>query len=156
MATFTSKSITVTIDAPSGAFYRADLEFHGVDHSRASYEARIFYNNPDVGPATPTDPGHGYAGSFYVFGHGGCAGDDGHCEPPQGPRRPFDLRPEHPLTKITERVIVTDALRRAIAEPGPLKVSVVPFIDPLDAADLPDALVTDLLQFDRVNVIAYQ
>ena len=44
----------------------------------------------------------------------------------------------------------------AAADTGPLKVSVVPFIDPLDAADLPDALVTDLLQFDRVNVIAYQ
>lgn len=94
MATFTSHPITVSLDRPPGPFVRADLAFHGVNHARASFEARLFLNYPEAGPDTPTDDHHGYAGSFFVFGHGGCAGDEGHCDVPSGPRRPFDLRPE--------------------------------------------------------------
>ena len=154
MAIFTSQPVTVTLDAPSGPFSRADLEFHGIDHARASYEARIFFDNSGAGPDTPKDAKHGYAGSFYVFGHGGCAGDEGHCEVPTGPARPSDLRPEHQLTTITQRVIVTEPMRRLAGKR--ITVSVVPVMDPADAADLPDALVTDLLHFDRINVVAYQ
>jgi hypothetical protein len=58
---------------------RADLIFYGVDHSGPSYEARVFIDNPSAGPETPVEPEHGYAGSFTVFGHAGCFGDEGHC-----------------------------------------------------------------------------
>ncbi len=156
MATFTSHPITVSLDRPPGPFTRADLEFHGVNHARASFEARLFLDHPDAGLDTPTDEEHGYAGSFFVFGHGGCAGDDGHCDVPSEPPRPFDLRPEHQLTPVTERVLVTDALRRLTDTVTKLQVSVVPVVDQEDADDLPEALLTDLLHFERVNLVTYQ
>ena len=71
---------------------RADLVFYDVDHSGASYEARVFINAPDADAGTPRDDPH-YAGSFCIFGHGGCFGDTGHCDVPSEPRDPFDLRP---------------------------------------------------------------
>ena len=88
------------------AFSRADLIFYGVDHSGPSYEARVFLNNPErASRDTPRDPAAGYAGSFTVFGHGGCFGDDGHCDVPSGPDA-FDLRPPHPLTPYTRTLIL--------------------------------------------------
>ena len=80
MAEFVANPLTVTLTAPGESYYRADLEFHGVDHSKASFEGRLFINNPDAGPDTPTDDDE-LRGSFWIFGHGGCAGDEGHCEP---------------------------------------------------------------------------
>ena len=46
-----------------------------------SYEARVFLNNPAATLETPLEPGEGYAGSFNVFGHGACYGEEGHCDP---------------------------------------------------------------------------
>jgi hypothetical protein len=78
MADFVSNPLTVTLQAPGEPFQRADLEFHVVDHAKASFEARLFINNPEAGTDTPTTD-ESYAGSFWIFGHGGCAGDEGHC-----------------------------------------------------------------------------
>src|ERR1700744_5231044 len=90
---------------PTGAldrtFARADVEFHGVDHSGPSYEGRVFLNTPDA-DATTELAAPGYAGSFYIFGHGGCLGDVGHCDVVA--RRRFDPRPAHPLTPIDKVV----------------------------------------------------
>ena len=52
MAEFVANPLTVTLTAPGVPYYRADLEFHGVDHSKASFEGRLFINNPDAGPGT--------------------------------------------------------------------------------------------------------
>ncbi len=157
MATFVSTPTTVTLRPPADPFDRADLEIHGLDHSKASFEGRIFLNHPDADAATPPDAEHGYAGSFFVFGHGGCAGDEGHCDVPTDPDRPFDLRYEHQLTRVTKRVTISDQLRRTIADSGEgdLAVTVVPVIDPLDADDHPEALMTDLLDFKRVALLTY-
>ena len=72
---------------------RADLVFSGVDHSQTSYEVRVFLNNPTADASTPRTAEHGYAGRFVVFGHGGCFGDEGHCEVPasRGPGPTFAL-----------------------------------------------------------------
>jgi hypothetical protein len=156
MAVFNDPPVTVTIDPPQEPFARADIEIQGIDHSRASYEGRIFFNNDRADRDSPKDTQHGYAGSFYVFGHGGCAGDVGHCEVPTGPGRPADFRPEHQLVPQTQRVIVTDALRVAISRRGKLRVTVVPFIDPLDAADLPSELISDVLKFDKLTLLTYR
>jgi tyrosinase len=91
---------------------RADLVLFGVDHSGDSYEGRVFLNNPDADVDTPRDPAHGYAGSFTVFGHGGCYGEEGHCDPGQRTTDAFDRRPPHPLTPFTKTVVVSEALRR--------------------------------------------
>ena len=96
-----------------GRFTRADLVFSGVDHSQTSYEVRVFLNNPTADASTPRTAEHGYAGRFVIFGHGGCFGDDGHCEVPSEPRASMRLAHLTPQTKL---VTVTDALRRILAE----------------------------------------
>ena len=154
MAQFVANPLTVTLTAPGEPYYRADLEFHGVDHSKASFEGRLFINNPDAGPDTPTDD-DSYAGSFWIFGHGGCAGEEGHCEP-AAERRAFDFRPEHQLTTVSKRVMITDKLQ-ALVQPGQdFTVRIVPCIRPELAEPLPANLVTDILQLDRVDLLAYQ
>jgi hypothetical protein len=97
---------------------RADFVFYGVDHSGPSYEARVFVNNPQADAATERVLEHGYAGSFNVFGHNGCFGDDGHCLPDQRHRDEFDVRAPHPLAPLTLTVIATEAIRRALVEPA--------------------------------------
>jgi hypothetical protein len=154
MATFVPNPQTVTLTAPDEPYERADLEFHGVDHARASFEGRLFINNPAAGADTPTDD-ESYAGSFWIFGHGGCAGDEGHCEPPRE-RRPFDFRPEHQLIPVSKRVMITEKLR-ALVQPGQqFTVRIVPYVRPENAEPLPANLVTDLLRLDRVDLVTYQ
>jgi len=155
MAQFVSNPITVTLPAPTEGYQRADLAFHGVDHSKASFEGRIFFNNPDATPTTPKDQEHGYAGSFWIFGHGGCAGDEGHCDVPED-LRPFDFRPEHQLTTISVDVIVTEALKTIVKPGEAFSVSVVPWVRPEHADVLPETLVTDILHIDRVDLLTYQ
>jgi tyrosinase len=154
MATFNANPLTVTLTAPAEPYRRADLEFHGVDHGRASYEGRLFVNNPAAGPQTSTDD-PSYAGSFWIFGHGGCAGDEGHCEPPAS-RRPFDFRAEHQLTPMSKRVIVTDRLRDLVAPGTDFTVRIVPYLRPEHAGALPESLIADLLQLERVDLLTYQ
>lgn len=150
-----SEPITVTLRVPPGPFRRADLEFHGVDHARSSFTARIFLNNPAADASTPTDAEHGFAGRFHVFGHGGCAGDEGHCEVP-AERRPHDLRPPHQLAPLSKRVVVTDALRRAAEGGDEVRVTVVAVLrEELVEAYGPD-LTSDLLTIDRVDLLTYR
>ena len=154
MATFESNPQTVTLRAPEEPYYRADLGFYGVDHSKASFEARLFINNPGAGPDTPTDD-PSYSGSFWIFGHGGCAGAEGHCEPP-AQRRAFDFRPEHQLTAMSKAVIITDKLRELVSPGAEFTVRVVPYVRQENAGALPANLVTDLLYFDRADLLTYQ
>ncbi len=154
MAEFVANPLTVTLTAPGEPYYRADLEFHGVDHSKASFEGRLFINNPDAGPGTPAGD-DSYAGSFWIFGHGGCAGDEGHCEP-AAERRAFDFRPEHQLTPVSKRVMITGKLQ-ALVQPGQdFTVTIVPYVRPELAEPLPANLVTGILQLDRVQLLTYQ
>ena len=142
--------ISEPIDNPAAgehAFQRADLVFYGVDHSGPSFEARVYLNLP--GADISTDRDHpGYAGSFTIFGHAGCAGDAGHCEVPTEPRDPFDRHPPHGLTPQTRTVIVTDAVKR-VEEPQ-LVVTVVA-VRP--GADGPTA--TDALRFDSFRLLTF-
>lgn len=150
-----SDPVTMALRAPTGGFRRADLEFHGVDHSRSSYTARLFFNHAAADAATPTDDEHGYAGSFHVLGHGGCAGDEGHCEvPTESP--PRGLRSQHQLTPLSKRVVVTDALRRALSGGGELSVTVVPVLREELVSAYGESLTSDLLHFDRVDLLTYR
>ncbi len=128
-------------------FERADVIFYGVDHSGPSFEARVYFNDDQVDQST----GRGrqsFAGSFTVFGHAGCAGDEGHCDVPKGPRDAFDRRPPHPLTPQTKTVIVTDALRRTT---DPKVVITVIAVAP--GPDAPQAV--DALTFQRFTLLTY-
>jgi len=132
-------------------FQRADLIFDGVDHSGATFEARVFLNNESASAKTPTTVQNGYAGSFHIFGHGGCFGDDvGHCEV-RGVPRQYDPRPAHPLTPARKVLIATEALRRIASRGKHLTVTVVPIV----LAGTPKCDYENVLKFDKISVVTY-
>jgi hypothetical protein len=141
---FTSKPIDLPDAEPP--VVRADLLFYGLDHSGASYEARIFFDARDVDEsAGPDHPA--YVGSFFIFGHGGCFGDEGHCDLP-AERDPFDLRPPHQLEPAARIVTVTDPVARLIgAGRKQITVTVV-----AHAAEQQD---NNVLTFDTVRLATY-
>lgn len=102
--------------APGQApFDTAHLVVTGVDHSGPSYEVRLFFNNPEATADTPRGAEQGYIGRYTVFGHGGCYGDEGHCDVPEPSHDPTDLRGDHPLTPLDTYVDATAALQRILA-----------------------------------------
>jgi len=126
--TYTSKPVSIDFAGPSHRFARADLEIRGIYHGEASYEGRVFLNNPKADQNTPRTLDYGYAGSFHIFGHGGCLGDPGHCEVNEHNREAYDFRPPHPLTPATKRVTVTDALRKLAASAKEATITIVPVV----------------------------
>ncbi len=122
----TPEALVLAPSTASGDFTRADLVFYGVEHRGRSYEARIYLDSPEADVDTPLSLENGFAGSFVIFGHGGCFGDEGHCELPEKARDPFDSRPPHGLTPQTKLVDVTEAVKAfAGAE---LTITVVPVV----------------------------
>jgi hypothetical protein len=120
---FRSKPLDVPVNRED--ITRADLIFYEVDHSGPSYVARVFLDNPKADADTPREPDSGYAGSFAVFGHGGCYGDEGHCAPSDRLRDEFDRRPPHPLTPQTRTLEITEALKRTTGEKTRVDVIIV-------------------------------
>jgi len=129
---------------------RVDLELHGVEHSGESFAARVFVNLPDADSGTPTGPENDqYAGSFYIFGHGPCLGDEGHCDVRTGPINPYDFRPPDPLMPQYHRLPITKALRANAAE-GTFTVTLVAVANRNGSYQR-----ADVLDFRRLSVIAY-
>jgi hypothetical protein len=128
---------------------RIDLELRGVDHSAGSYSVRVFVNHPDADAETTMDENAAYAGSFYVFGHGPCLGDEGHCDIRGGPINPYDYRLPHQLTPQYHRLQITDAVRRGDGDET--------FTVTLVAVENRDgqASSSDLMVFTRLSVVAY-
>ena len=126
--TFTSKPVRIDFAAPDHRFSSADLEINGIYHGEASFEGRVFLNNPKADYTTPRNRENGYAGSFHIFGHGGCLGDPGHCDVDEHGREAYDFRPPHPLTPATKRVSVTDTLRDLAKTQNEVTVTVVPVV----------------------------
>ena len=145
---YTSQEIR--LDTLDRDFTRADIELHGLDHAGASYEGRVFLNNTDADGTTRLSAESGYAGSFYIFGHGGCFGDEGHCD--VHPRRLYDPRPAHPLSTRRKVMIATEAVRRAIEQGETATVTVVPIITGTnEKCDTENAL-----KFDKVVIVTYR
>ncbi len=142
----------ISTECLAAGFMRADLVFDGLDHSGASFEARIFINNPDADASTELTAQNRYAGRFHIFGHGGCFGDVGHCEV-RGVPRPYDPRPAHPLTPMRKVVIATDALRREIKRSGGKELTLT--IVPIVRSGTERCDYENVLKFDRVSVVTY-
>ncbi|HEU0087063.1 MAG TPA: hypothetical protein VFQ77_05360 [Pseudonocardiaceae bacterium] len=141
-------------EAGTTPFTRADLVFTGVDHSGVSYEVRLFLNNPTATASTPRTAEHGYAGRFTIFGHGGCYGDEGHCDVSVPVADPAGLRPPHPLTPLNTYVTITAALRRVLATDGTLQtLTLVPISLMPRQADRKPA--PELLHFTDVSLHTY-
>ena len=141
---FTSKPIE--LPPAEHAFERADLIFYGLDHSGASYEAQVFLDARGVG--RDADRGHrAYVGSFFIFGHGGCFGDVGHCDIPTQ-RDPFDLRPPHQLEPAARILTVTEAVQRLLErEAEDVKVTVI--------ARTAGQASAKVLAFEKVRLVTY-
>ncbi|MBV9365804.1 MAG: hypothetical protein JO286_18060 [Solirubrobacterales bacterium] len=131
-------------------FTRADIEFLGIDHAGSSYEGRVFLNNPEADEQTPRAREVGYAGSYFIFGHGGCLGDVGHCD--VKPRDPFDPRPGHPLTPGRKVLIATEALRR-ILPVAEITITVVPLIRSVGPKSGDDE---NLVKVNAIRIITYR
>ena len=136
----------------AGDFSAAELIFYDVDHSGPSFEGRVFLNTPEADLGSPRELEAGYAGSFVIFGHGGCVGDEGHCDVPKGPKDPFDSRPLHALTPLTKVVDVSEALRRVHDAGRDLHVTVVPIVagEGAERADVLFFSAVRLVTYDRV------
>lgn len=106
------------VAVPDPQFRNVDFEIGGIRHTGSSYEGLVYINNPDADPDTGKDEEAGYAGSFHVFGHGGCFGAEGHCDNREDERRRFDNRPLARSIRMKKRVDVSAALRSA-AQSGP-------------------------------------
>jgi len=125
---YTFESIQVDAKKLDDTFYRADVEFYGVEHKDISFECRIFINNDQATYKTKMNSNTGYAGIFYVFGHGGrCYGDEGHCEVPDK-IRDYDLRRSHHLIPIYANATITDTLKEKILETTEIQITVVPIL----------------------------
>jgi hypothetical protein len=148
--TYTSKPVSIDFASPSHRFASADLEILGIDHSQASYEGRVFFNNPKADASTPKTLDKGYAGSFYIFGHGGCFGDVGHCEINK-PLDGFDFRDSHPLRPTQARIPVTAALKQFAKSSREVSITIVPVVTA--ANELCDT--KNVFRFERMRFLTY-
>ena len=148
MTNFRSEPLDVPADREE--MTRADLVFYGVDHAGPSYEARVFLDNPAADADSPRERDSGYAGSFAVFGHGGCYGDEGHCAPDDRRRDEFDRRPPHPLTPQTRSLEITDALKSTSGDRVRVDVVVVVRDSKVSAAS------QDVAPCSSVRLVVYQ
>jgi hypothetical protein len=149
--TYTSPPVAIGFAGPDHRFDRADLEIRGIYHGEASYEGRVFFNNPKASAETPRTAEQGYAGSFHIFGHGGCFGDVGHCEVTEHDREHDDRRAPHPLTPANKRLIVTEPLQRAAQAGDSVTVTIVPVVTA--ANELCDT--TDVFRFESMRFVTY-
>ena len=83
MDSYVSPPIKLTGAQAARAFARADLVFYDVDAGRASFAANVFMDPADTTPDLAPSRTAGYAGFFFILGHGGRFGDVGHCDVPQ-------------------------------------------------------------------------
>jgi hypothetical protein len=145
--TYVSQILKLDITKLEVDFYRADLIIHGLDHSGPSYEGRVFINNTKADDRTPDDPALGYTGSFFVFGHGGCLGDEGHCEVNR-PSARFNLIP-NPLIPEKISLIITEKLKE-------LTITIVPKLAPAsEIACQKDVDLKNVVLLHKISIETY-
>jgi hypothetical protein len=132
---------------------RVDIEFHGLDEAEASYEGRVFVNNPEANEDTPPSADNRYAGSFFVFGvHGAHYGNVGQGEDRSSqiahdPRRPHAAKGKMVVT-------ATDLLKRASDAGQDVRVTVVPVnVAPMSEEEED---IQDVVKFDHLSIVAYR
>jgi tyrosinase len=148
---YTSKPVPIDFAGPEHRYVRSDLEIYGIYHGGPSYEGRIFLNNSKADQTTARTRENGYAGSFYIFGHGGCLGDPGHCEVNEEKREEYDFRSPHPLTPAKKKVTVTNTLREIAKTNKTATITVVPVVTATN--ELCDDL--DVFRFEKMRFVSY-
>lgn len=129
---------------------KAKLHFHGLHHTVESHEVRLYANNLLADANSGTDPSQGYLGTLFLFGHGQCIGDIGHCSLPRGPRRPFDLRPAHHLTPFNTLINISRNVKALASGAGPgKKLSLTMVILDSDRKQVPPSTI----KFDAIALV---
>lgn len=133
--------------------WEAELFFHGLYRNGPSYRAAVFFNNPSADHDTPEDDAHGYAGCFFLFGKGGCFGEEGHCDP-RGPQDRFDHRIFHG-DGTSRAVDVTAAIRRElVAGKQEVVLTVVPRLADTVGVRV-DGDLENPVQFTQLALVTY-
>jgi tyrosinase len=149
---YVSPEIVFDIKKLEKEFSRADVEIHDVDHSGVSYEGRVFLNNPDANQRTPKDEKSNYAGSYHIFGHGGCFGDIGHCDyKPE--RRAYDTRLNSDIRPQYKRIIVTNLLKKLGKNTNKFTITIVPVL--YARSEKESIPKKDIIKFDKIGFITY-
>ena len=95
-----------------------------------------------------------WVGMFAVFAHGGCFGEEGHCEV-RPPVSPFDRRQPHALVPIARYLTVTDAIRDLIGrDERSVTVTAVPVVRPSALATADQA--ADVLTVGQVALHTFE
>ena len=154
-----SEPLELPLREPSGEYPRVDLVFHEIDHSGPSFEARIYIDNTDADESSPTTTDEGYAGSFWIFGHGGCFGDIGHCDVQTEPRDVFDRRAPHQLTPH-KRIVTVNTTLEPLADAASTQPPEPTFVVTVVAIPTPIAREgqrkrSTVLDFRELSVVTY-
>ena len=127
MSSFTAPPIDAR---PLRGATRVLMVFSGVEQAGASFEARVFLNNPRADEKTPRDGRDGFAGAFHVFGYGDMAPPD--MAEAKAAKRVDDAA----IAPIEKRVRLDDGvLQAAVSDADELTVTVVSVpVNPGDTA----------------------
>lgn len=136
------------IAVPDADFRTADFEIGGIRHTGSSYEGLVYINNANASADTGKDAEAGYAGSFNVFGHGGCFGAEGHCDNREDERRRFDRRPLARSIRMKKRVDISDALRNAAQSEPEIQFTIL--------ARTSDPDPEGVLDVKRLSIVTYR
>lgn len=142
-----TEPVATDVAVPATDFAGADLEIGGIKHVGGTYEGLVYFNNPAASADTGEDESAGYAGTFVVFGHGGCFGAEGHCDAPDERRR-FDSRPLSRAIRMKKRVRIGDALRELARSAEEIQVTIV--------ARPTDPGAADVLDVKRISIVTYR
>jgi hypothetical protein len=145
-----SPEIPLSFDRNENDFYRAVIEFYGIDVSGPSYKGRVFVNNAKADENTPLNEAKGYVGSFHIFGHDGCWGDEGHCEIP--PRRIYDSRIQSSLAPAYKYLNATKVIKKLIFSKSNATVTIIPIVG--RGQRMSDA--KDIVHISRVRINCYE
>jgi tyrosinase len=149
--TATSKAIpTASVLLPRAT--TIDVEFGGLSRDTPSYEGRLFVNRPRANDETTPTEANGYIGSFYVFGHAGCIGEEGHCED-RPPLNRFDDRLPSKFARFRRKVDVTEPLKRLLTSKTEFMLTVVPVVRKQPRFVRQDDRRP--LDFSRVSMVVY-
>jgi hypothetical protein len=143
----TSEPLRLPIDFAT--VKRLDLELEDVRRDAGTFTCYVFVN-PEGEVAAEAGRDHpSFAGSFTVFAHGRCWGEEGHCDYRRGAVHAFDRRPPHHLLPINVSMDLSDQLER-LGDPDALDVVIhATRLSEPDAAD-------GVLRFGRLTALAYQ
>lgn len=152
--TYTTGKIQFSKEDLKSDFYRADCVFRGVASNVPTYEGRVFINNSTASISTPKDLRHGYVGSYVIFGHAKCLGDEGHCDV-RPKRHKFDVVPYRLAPEPYISIRVTEYLKKLSKNTQDFTVTVVPHVCRVivDGEEKPD--LENVVKIDKISIEIY-